>query len=67
MVYRKELATNYVSCPDDLNDLFVAKYLNAAGGEFNDEFDWRSGMNERRMRYADVLQIYGLCLLLKVY
>jgi tetratricopeptide (TPR) repeat protein len=58
MLYGKDFATHYASNPADLNDLFVAKYQNAGGG-FNDEFDWRSGINERLMRYADVLLMYA--------
>lgn len=45
----------------DLNDLFSAKYENS-DGTFPNEFDWRSGINERLMRYADVLMMYAECL-----
>ncbi|MFO7672472.1 MAG: RagB/SusD family nutrient uptake outer membrane protein, partial [Lutibacter sp.] len=42
----------------DLNDLFCRKYQNSDGGQPN-EFDWRSGINERILRYADVLLMYA--------
>jgi starch-binding outer membrane protein, SusD/RagB family len=61
MLYGQDFATFYQNNPADLNDLFVAKYQNA-GGEFANEFDWRSGINERLMRYADVLLMYAECL-----
>ncbi|MDI1256966.1 MAG: RagB/SusD family nutrient uptake outer membrane protein [Flavobacterium sp.] len=61
MLYGQDFATRYASNPSDLNDLFIAKYENA-GGEFADEFDWRSGINDRLMRYADVLMMYAECL-----
>ncbi|MCW3109115.1 MAG: RagB/SusD family nutrient uptake outer membrane protein, partial [Segetibacter sp.] len=44
-----------------LNDLFSSKYENDQSGRA-DEFDWRSGINERIMRYADVLLMYAECL-----
>ena len=36
----------------DLNDLFCRKYQNS-DGQNADEFDWRSGINERLLRYAE--------------
>lgn len=61
MLYGQDFATFYASSPADLNDLFVAKYQNA-DGTFANEYDWRSGINERLMRYADVLLMYAECL-----
>ena len=60
-LYGKDFATYYAASPTDLNDFFCAKYQNA-GGEFADEFDWRSGINERLMRYSDILLMYAECL-----
>lgn len=45
----------------DLNDIFCRKYENG-DGDRADEFDWRSGINERIMRYADILLMYAECL-----
>jgi len=61
MLYGQDFATYYAASPTDLNDLFCAKYENA-GGEFANEYDWRSGINERLMRYSDVLLMYAECL-----
>lgn len=58
MLYGQDFATVYANNVNDLNDLFVAKYQNSDGGQ-PDEFDWRSGINERIMRYADVLLMYA--------
>ena len=60
-LYGQLFSEFYASNPADLNDLFCAKYQNA-GGDFPNEFDWRSGINERLMRYADVLMMYAECL-----
>jgi starch-binding outer membrane protein, SusD/RagB family len=60
-LYGQNFATFYANSPSDLNDLFVAKYQNADGA-FANEFDWRSGINERLLRYADVLLMYAECL-----
>lgn len=43
-----------------LTDIFCRKYENGDGNKIN-EYDWRSGINERLMRYADVLMMYGEC------
>jgi tetratricopeptide (TPR) repeat protein len=56
MVYGKEFSVRYGGNQTDLNDLFVRKYAN---DDKADEFDWRSGINERLMRYADVLLMYA--------
>ncbi|SHG02320.1 RagB/SusD family nutrient uptake outer membrane protein [Flavobacterium defluvii] len=60
-LYGKDFATFYASSPGDLNDLFCRKYQNS-DGEFADEYDWRSGINERLLRYADILLMYAECL-----
>jgi len=44
-----------------LNQLWCHKYENSEDG-FANEYDWRSGINERMMRYADVLLMYAECL-----
>ena len=58
MLYGQDFATYYANNPADLNALFVNKYENSDGSR-TDEFDWRSGINERIMRYADVLLMYA--------
>ncbi|RZJ70589.1 RagB/SusD family nutrient uptake outer membrane protein [Flavobacterium sp.] len=60
-LYGQDFATRYANSPSDLNDLFCRKYQNS-DGNFPDEFDWRSGINERLLRYADVLLMYAECL-----
>lgn len=57
-LYGHDFATYYANNPADLNALFVNKYQNSDGSRA-DEFDWRSGINERIMRYADVLLMYA--------
>jgi starch-binding outer membrane protein, SusD/RagB family len=59
-IYGKPFAERYKNNPTDLNDLFVKKYSN--DGVKADEFDWRSGVNERLLRYADILLMYAECL-----
>ena len=60
-LYGKDFAVFYAASPVDLNDLFCRKYQNS-DGEFADEYDWRSGINERLLRYADILLMYAECL-----
>jgi len=60
-LYGQNFAQFYAGSPSDLNDLFCRKYQNS-DGEFANEMDWRSGINERLMRYADVLMMYAECL-----
>jgi hypothetical protein len=62
-LYGKSFATQYAGSPNDLNDVFTAKYENGDGSQ-PDEFAviWRSAINERVMRYADVLLMYAECL-----
>lgn len=61
MLYGQDFATFYQFNDGDLNDFFCRKYQNSDGAYAN-EFDWRSGINERIMRYADVLLMYAECL-----
>lgn len=61
MLYGRSFQEVYAASPADLNDLFWRKYENA-DGEFANEYDWRSGINERLLRYADVLLMYAECL-----
>lgn len=58
MLYGVDFATHYAGNPSYLNDIFCAKYQNSDGSRA-DEYDWRSGINERIMRYADVLLMYA--------
>ena len=60
-MYQTTFQARYGANPGDFNDLFCRKYENGDGG-WADEFDWRSGINERLMRYADVLLMYAECL-----
>jgi tetratricopeptide (TPR) repeat protein len=60
-LYGQNFATKYASNTADLNDLFCRKYQNSDGQKV-DEFDWRSGINERLLRYADILLMYAECL-----
>ena len=57
-LYGVAFSVRYASNPADLNDLFCRKYENSDGAYAN-EFDWRSGINERLLRYADVLLMYA--------
>lgn len=60
-LYGQDFATYYAANANDLNDLFCRKYQNS-DGDYANEFDWRSGINERLMRYADILLMYAECL-----
>ena len=60
-LYGQTFSTFYAGNPGDLNDLFCRKYQNSDGAYAN-EFDWRSGINERLLRYADILLMYAECL-----
>lgn len=42
------------------NMFYARKYENVNSGRAN-EFDWRSGINERLMRYSDILLMYAEC------
>ncbi|HEY6900984.1 MAG TPA: RagB/SusD family nutrient uptake outer membrane protein [Puia sp.] len=59
MIYGQPFATVYANSAF-LNDIFCRKYENGDGTKAN-EFDWKSGINERLMRYADVLLMYAEC------
>jgi hypothetical protein len=60
LIYGHLFSTYYQNNTADLNDLFCRKYQN--DGVRPDEFDWRSGINERLLRFADVLLMYAECL-----
>jgi tetratricopeptide (TPR) repeat protein len=60
-LYGQLFSVRYASNLADLNDLFCLKYENSDGSR-PDEYDWRSGINERIMRFADVLLMYAECL-----
>ncbi|TRX37787.1 RagB/SusD family nutrient uptake outer membrane protein [Flavobacterium restrictum] len=60
-LYGQDFATFYAKNAGDLNDLFCRKYENSDGNYAN-EYDWRSGINERLLRYSDVLLMYAECL-----
>ncbi|CAD0000785.1 RagB/SusD family nutrient uptake outer membrane protein [Flavobacterium chungangense] len=59
-LYGVDFATHYANSPGDLNDLFCNKYENSETK--TDEFGWKSGINERILRYADILLMYAECL-----
>lgn len=56
-LYGQSFQTVYAA---DLSKIGVKKYGNGDSGR-PDEKDWRSGINERLMRYADVLMMYAEC------
>ncbi len=60
MIYGKSFAEFYKNSATDLNEIYCKKYQNGYGNKPN-EFDWKSGINERIMRYADVLLMYAEC------
>lgn len=61
MVYTKTWTAASLAKRDGNNlKIFVKKYLNYKSNV--DESEWRSGINERIMRYADVLLMYAECL-----
>jgi starch-binding outer membrane protein, SusD/RagB family len=62
-LYGKLFSVQYATSPNDLNDVFCAKYENG-DGTYPDEFAliWRSAINQRIMRYADVYLMYAECL-----
>ena len=61
LIYGVPFATRYGGNLADLNDLFCKKYQNGYGNKPN-EFDWKSGINERIMRFSDILLMYAECL-----
>lgn len=60
-MYRTTFQTAYAASPAYMSDIYCKKYENAYGNKI-DEYDWKSGINERLMRYADVLMMYAECL-----
>ena len=60
MLYGQSFAAAYAGS-SSLNAVWCHKYENGDIGQAN-EYDWRSGINERMMRYADVLLMYAECL-----
>lgn len=60
MLYGQSFQAAYAGS-SSLNQLWCHKYENGDLGQPN-EYDWRSGINERIMRYADVLMMYAECL-----
>ncbi|MGN6180350.1 MAG: RagB/SusD family nutrient uptake outer membrane protein [Mucilaginibacter sp.] len=59
-LYGQSFAAAYAGS-SSLNAVWCHKYENGDTGQPN-EYDWRSGINERLMRYADVLLMYAECL-----
>ena len=59
MLYNQSFAVVYANS-SYLTDIFCRKYENGDGTKAN-EFDWKSGINERLMRYADILLMYAEC------
>jgi tetratricopeptide (TPR) repeat protein len=59
-LYNVSFADRYAGS-SSLTSLYCHKYENGDSGQA-DEYDWRSGINERLMRYADVLLMYAECL-----
>jgi hypothetical protein len=57
MLYGESFQTVYAT---DLGKTGVKKYGNGDSGR-PDEKDWRSGINERLMRYSDILLMYAEC------
>lgn len=60
-LYQTTFEIAYKDSPADLNDIYCRKYENGNGAIAN-EMDWRSGINERLLRYADILLMYAECL-----
>lgn len=60
MLYGQSFVAAYAGS-SSLNAVWCHKYENGDIGQAN-EYDWRSGINERMMRYADVLLMYAECL-----
>ncbi|MBL7738559.1 MAG: RagB/SusD family nutrient uptake outer membrane protein [Chitinophagaceae bacterium] len=60
-MYTTTFQAKYAANPADFNDLFCKKYQNYSGGRA-DEYDWRSGINERLIRFSDILLMYAECL-----
>ncbi len=59
-MYQTTFQDAYASSPAYMADVYCKKYENMYGNKVN-EYDWKSGINERLMRYADVLLMYAEC------
>lgn len=59
MIYGQSFSTIYANSTY-LNDVFCRKYENGDGDKAN-EYDWKSGINERLLRYSDILLMYAEC------
>jgi hypothetical protein len=59
-IYGQLFTEVYKNDASQLNDIYCKKYQNGDGNKVN-EFDWKSGINERIYRYADVLLMYAEC------
>jgi len=59
-MYQTTFQAAYAASPAYMADVYCKKYENWYGNKPN-EFDWKSGINERLMRYADVLLMYAEC------
>lgn len=59
-MYQTTFQTAYASSPAYMGDTYCKKYENWQGSKPN-EYDWKSGINERLMRYSDVLLMYAEC------
>ena len=57
-LYGVKFSQYYANNSALLNGYYTKKYENS-DGRFANEYDWRSGINERVMRYADVLLMYA--------
>jgi hypothetical protein len=58
-IYGQLWANVYANTPY-INGIYNRKYENGDGNKAN-EFDWKSGINERLMRYSDILLMYAEC------
>lgn len=59
-MYQTTFQAAYASSAAYMADVYCRKYENGDGNKPN-EFDWKSGINERLMRYSDVLLMYAEC------
>lgn len=59
-MYQTTFQAAYAASPAYMSDIYCRKYENGEGTKPN-EYDWKSGINERIMRYADVLLMYAEC------
>jgi len=59
-MYQTTFQAAYAASSAYMADVYCKKYENWYGNKPN-EYDWKSGINERLMRYADVLLMYAEC------